>query len=98
MIQLSLLETKGQKRFDEYHQQNPQVLTALIRLTDQAVARGHSHISIELLYNVLRWETMISTVGDEYKLNNNYKSRYARLIEETRPDLKGIFNMRELRS
>lgn len=98
MNQLSLLETKAQLRFEEYHRENPQILKALIRLTDQAVARGHNRISIELIYNVLRWETMISTIGDEYKLNNNYKSRYARMIEEVRPDLKGIFNMRELRS
>lgn len=90
--------TTAQQKFEQYHRDNPQVLTALIRLTDQAVAKGHKRIGIELLFNVLRWETMITTRGDAYKMNNNYKSRYARLIEEVRPDLKGVFIKRELRS
>jgi hypothetical protein len=98
MKEYNLFDKSAQDKFEEYHAQNPQVLKALIRLTDQAVANGHKRLGIELIYNVLRWETMISTMGDEYKLNNNYKSRYARLIEEVRPDLEGIFNKRGLRS
>lgn len=97
-MQISLFDSNAQQKFEEYHRQNPHVLDALIRMTDQAVAKGHKRLGIELLFNVLRWESMISTVGDEYKMNNNYKSRYVRLIEEVRPDLVGVFNKRTLRS
>ena len=87
-----------QEKFDEYHRQNPHVLDALIRMTDQAIAQGHKRIGIALIYNALRWESMIATTGDEYKLNSNYQPRYVRLIEEVRPDLIGVFQKRELRS
>ncbi len=86
------------EQFDEYHRQNPHILDALIRLTDMAVSRGHRKIGMSLLVGQLRWESMMSTTGDEYKLNNNYNSRYVRLIEEVRPDLVGVFGKRELRS
>lgn len=86
------------EQFEEYHRQNPHVLDTLIRMTDQVVAKGHTCIGMSLLVNVLRWESMISTTGDDYKLNNNFNSRYVRLIEQVRPDLIGVFNKRELRS
>lgn len=86
------------EQFDEYHRQNPHVLHTLIRMTDRVVANGHRCIGMSLLVNQLRWESMISTTGDEYKLNNNFNSRYVRLIEQVRPDLIGVFNKRELRS
>ena len=31
-----------------------------------------------------------------FKLNNNYRSRYARLIMEQEADLEGVFQIREL--
>lgn len=86
------------EQFEEYHRQNPHVLDALIRLTDEAIATGRKHIGISLLVGRLRWETFISTSGDEYKMNNNYNSRYVRLIEQVRPDLVGVFHKRELKS
>ncbi|CAB4180862.1 hypothetical protein UFOVP1056_1 [uncultured Caudovirales phage] len=45
---------------------------------------------------MLRWETAMSTTGDDFKLNNNYRSRYARLIMATCPDLTDVFDTREL--
>jgi hypothetical protein len=35
----------------------------------------------------------ISTTGD-FKLNNNYRAHYARLIMHQEPDLDGIFELR----
>jgi hypothetical protein len=40
----------------------------------------------------------MKTVGDDFKLNNNYHSRYARLIMEREPGLDGFFETRGLRS
>lgn len=97
MNQESLFDSTAQQKFEKYHRDNPHVLERLIAMTDQAVAKGHRCIGIKLLFEVLRWETMISTKGDEYKINNNYAPRYARLIEQVRPDLEGVFRKRELR-
>lgn len=98
MYEPTLFDSTLQQKFEQYHKDNPHVLPALIRLTDQAVAKGHRRLGIKLLFEILRWESMISTKGDEYKINNNYAPYYVRLIEDLRPDLVGVFAKRQLRA
>ncbi len=52
-------------------------------------------------FEVLRWEWTIAGLPDdaeEWKLNNNYTSRYARLIMDENPLLVGLFELRELKA
>lgn len=85
--------------FREFHKKNPNVYYDLVKLARQAKARGHSKLSIELLFNVLRWEHMINTddPSSEFKLNNNYKSFYSRMIMFNIPELSEMFDTRSQR-
>ncbi len=87
-------------RFADFHRANPHVYTELVVLARHAHRRGYRRIGIELLFCVLRWRSMMTTSADEYgfKLNNNFTSRYARLIMAEHPELAGIFSTRELRT
>lgn len=90
--------TSIQLRFEAFHRANPWVYDALVQLARDLRARGHHKIGIGMLFEVLRWQYMRSTVGDEFKLNNSYRSRYSRLIESREDDLLGVFEKRELKS
>jgi len=88
-----------QTKFEHFHQRNPRVYTELVKLARRAKARGRNRIGISQLFEVLRWEWSMAGLPDGhefYKLNNNYRSRYARLIMEQEPDLAGIFKLRGL--
>lgn len=85
-----------QLRFEEFHKNNPHVYTKLVALARQVKARGRKNYGIESIYARLRWELEIETTGDSFKLNDHYTSRYARLIMEQEPDLKGFFHIRTL--
>lgn len=100
MEQVSLLEnyTELEKRFWDFHKDNKHVYTALVRLARQLKDRGHKKIGMQMLFEVLRWQSMIKTTGDVYKMNNDYASRYARLIMDSEPDLDGMFEIRELKA
>lgn len=87
-----------EERFEEFHDKNPHVYVALVKLARQLMARGHKKIGIAMLWEVLRWQSMLQTEGDPFKLNNDYKSRYARLIMAIEPDLEGVFDLRELKA
>jgi hypothetical protein len=93
---------KLEERFLAFHEANPQVYSALKRLARQAIARGHRTIGIGMLWEVLRWELFLGAEdpGDPegYKLNNSYRSRYARLLMANEHDLFGVFETRELRT
>lgn len=53
-----------------------------------------------MLFEVLRWQHAVSTDDptSPFLLNNNWRSRYARLIAEQEPDLHHAFELRELRA
>lgn len=88
------------KKFLEFHQKNPQVYLELVKQAHRARAKGHRKISITLLINVVRWEVMMNTAdaNSTFKINNNYASRYARMIMNHEPGFEEIFNTREMKS
>jgi hypothetical protein len=87
-------------RFRVFHEANPQVYALLVKLAREAREKGHNRISIGMLWEVVRWNRFVSVVdtSSRYELNDNYRSRYARLIMEQEPELDGVFEVRELRS
>jgi hypothetical protein len=89
-----------QARFEQFCLDNPWILKRLIELADALRAKGIRRYGIRTLWEILRWEatTGVVRVAEDFKLNDHYTSRYVRLIIETRPDLSGMFEMRELRS
>lgn len=99
-VDLFNTETEHDRKFREFHEKNPRVYKQLVKLARQAHSRGKRKMSIELLINVVRWYSILNTddPNSEFKINNNYKSRYARLIMAENPELDGIFNTREIRS
>lgn len=87
-----------QERFERFHDANPWVYDALVLLARELKRRGRSRFGIKLLFERIRYESMLQTHGDEFKLNNNYHSRYARLIAEQEEDLADVFQLRELKA
>lgn len=89
-----------QERFEAFHQLNPWVYDALEELTEEWVRNGHRRIGIGMLFEVLRWQYGRMTVdpASEFKLNNNYRSRYTRLLTEQRPEWADVFETRQLQA
>ncbi len=82
--------------FWTFHRTNPHVYDALVRLARQGARAGRTRLGIGMLFEVLRWEHLLRTEGDPFKLNNNLRSRYARLLMHQESDLKDLFDVREL--
>lgn len=87
-------------RFCDFHEANPGVYTELVDMARQLHARGYQRIGIELIWSAFRWNRMMRTTADEYgfKLNDHFRSRYARLIMANEPDLRDFFVIRTLRT
>jgi len=88
-----------QRRFEAYHQARPEIFDHLVKLCFEVKAMGFKRYGIGSLWEVMRWHFQIDKkMGDDFKLNNDYRSRYARLIVATYPEFDGFFEMRELRA
>tara|TARA_A100001015_G_scaffold313061_1_gene419453 strand:+ start:267 stop:581 length:315 start_codon:yes stop_codon:yes gene_type:complete len=87
------------QRFYVFHTENPHVYRALVRLARELAGQGHRRLGMKMLFEVLRWQSMITTVntdGSGFKLSNDYTAYYSRLIMSQEPDLQGIFKTKEL--
>lgn len=87
-----------QTRFEKFHEENPHVYEELVKLARVAKERGRARFSIDMIYQVVRWNRFIQTNDPAFKLNDHYRSRYARLIMDQEKDLSGMFEIRELKS
>ncbi len=87
------------EKFFKYHKDNPHVLELLLMYTRQVKEAGFDTYSLNTIMNRVRWHVNIETKDIEgYKMNNNYSSRYARLIVLEAPEFEGFFNNRELQT
>ena len=80
--------------FRKFHRENPEVYDELIKLALSLKDNGRSHYGIGALFEVIRFHRAIKTKDDLFKLNNNYRALYARLIMENEPRLYGFFETR----
>lgn len=89
-----------QQQFEEFHAQNPWVYAEMVKLARRAKSRGAQKVGMKMLTEIVRWRRYLATqdFNSGFKVNNNYTSRYVRLIEEQEPDLRGLFETRELKA
>ena len=86
------------EKFLKFHSDNPYIFQLFVKYSREAKAAGKKHYGIWAIANRIRWHVDIETRSrDGFKVNNNYLSRYARLIAEEYPEFKGFFRNRELK-
>lgn len=88
-----------QARFEEFHRKNPHVYEILEELAAEWLA-GHQAVGVKMLWEVLRWRLGVRTDVDEaeYRLCNDYTSRYARLLIAKHPEWADRIHTRQLRA
>jgi hypothetical protein len=88
-----------QREFEEFHADNPRIYSLIVKYAREIIAVGRVHYSMDAIFERIRWHMVIETKSaDEFKLNDHYTSRYARLVMEQERDLAGFFEVRTLRA
>lgn len=87
-----------QQRFEAFHAANPWVLRAYEKLAADWVARGGTRVGVKMLTEIIRWQYGRQTTGKQFRINNSFTSRYARLMLERNPGWSGLFETRGLRA
>lgn len=86
------------ERFAAFHAAHPWVYEALEELMTQWVKAGGGPIGVKALFEQLRWSKLGTTNDKPLPLNNNFTSRYARLLRERHPEWADAFQLRSLRT
>jgi len=96
-VQLSFFVDPIDQAFVRFHHANPHVYRRLVGLARQWQQAGHDRVSMKMLFEVLRFDHGLRTASlDGLKLNNNYTSRYVRVIAANERDLAPLFERRAL--
>jgi len=87
------------EQFEVFHRLNPWVYTELDRMARELRAIGRRHLGMSCLVETLRFNFYRQTVdpNSEFKVNNNYKPHYARLLITEDPELESLFELRKLK-
>lgn len=75
---------------------NPEVWALFRRFTLEAISAGRKRLGIALIFERMRWETMLTSDDpDGFKLNNNHKAFFARKFMAERPEYTSLFTTRK---
>lgn len=84
--------------FRKFHETNPHVLNLFMGFAEEALATGKK-VGAKAIWERMRWEVLMRQhPGQDFKLNNNYTSRYARLAIAKNPKLANLFEIRRIKS
>lgn len=87
-----------QERFEVFHAANPWIARALEALVADWLKRGRRKVGMKALVEIVRWQYGRSTEAPEFRINNTYVSRYARLLIDLHPEWDEVIQTRELRA
>ena len=85
-----------QSAFNKFDTENPHVYEFYKKFAFALLACGRKRCSIALLTERIRWEVYVTTSALDFKINNNFRSRYARKLMTEYPELQGMFSTRKL--
>jgi hypothetical protein len=88
-----------ESKFRKFHKEHPEVYRDILHLAIQSQLLGRKKIGMKSLYEKIRWDYMLNPKYEhvDFELNNNFTSRYARLIMKDVPYLRGLFETRDLK-
>ncbi len=89
-----------QTAFEKFHQENPLIFELFTKYAQEVKDIGFSHYSAKAVFERVRWHVAIKTVSttDKFKLNNNFTSRYARMLITMDSTFDGFFRNRTLKA
>lgn len=85
------------ERCETFIAANPSVWRTFVELCLDMKRRGLHQWSSKAAFEVMRYMATVQSVGEDYKLPNDYTSRFSRRAMEEVPELEGFFETRSLR-
>lgn len=93
----SLLDARVVAAFWAFHARHPQVYVLFRRYAKDALDAGRRRFGVGMIAERVRWYMSVERVGtadEDFKINNNLRSCYARLLMIRCPEFEGLFEIR----
>ena len=80
-------------KFRKFHFANPHIYQTFSIYSWDAAKAGHKVFSHWLIMNRIRWDSLIQTDGEKYKIPNEFIAFYARMFMIRYPQLGAFFKI-----
>lgn len=87
-----------QERFERFDMENPRIYELYKKFSLELYVRGRRKCGISLITERIRWEVIVTTTGQDFKISNDFRSRYARKLMKENIALNGFFFIKQLRT
>lgn len=87
-------QTRIERRFAEFHRQNPHVYAEFERRAMELYRAGARRIGVKAIAERIRWDVHVRVLTEDYKINNSLVALYARLLVHRRPELTEVIELR----
>lgn len=84
-------------RFRASDREHPEVFRLFREYAERIRAKGHERYSADAILHRIRWHYHIERGERDFAINNDFASRYSRLLMTVDPSFAGFFETRELR-
>lgn len=85
------------EQFNDWLALNPHFFPIFEKYTFELINAGAKKSSAWLVANRIRWEVEVRTIGNEYKISNDFIALLARKFMDDHPEHKGFFNVKEMK-
>lgn len=82
LLGLRPYSVENKAKFVAFHRNNPHILALYLRYARELYAAGHKRLSIALITERIRWDSLVTTVSERYKIANAHRAYYARLVSK----------------
>ena len=86
-------------KFTVFNQENPKVYELFkdfaLRAIKTALARNQKYLSADMIMHRIRWETLVETTDDTYRINNNWVANYSRMFQKEFAEYSHFFKNRK---
>ena len=86
------------ERFKAFHKKNPQVWDRFKEKAFRMKKTGRRKYSARTIFEVMRWESDLETVGSVFKISNDLIPIYCRLLIFNYPEFKNFFYLKTVSS
>jgi hypothetical protein len=80
-----------------WHNANPHVYVMFERYALRVIGTGKTQFSAWAIIQRMRWEVVIETKGDDFKISNDFIAYYSRLFHAYNPEHDGFFRTKKLK-
>lgn len=87
-----------QEKFEEFHAAHPDVYSLFKRFCGELKSAGRTRYGSKSVIERIRWHYATTSEGEEFKINNNFTSRYARMLIDEHPEYQNFFELRVIRT